>query len=99
VWVILSLLAIASGTVLAVVVVVKVKEARESRERRTVATPYGVMMGPTNGELRRTREIHLPTVEVTDRKCLDCGRLNFFDEDPVSFVATCRQCGREHRLV
>ena len=57
---ILILLAIISGTVLVVVVVMKVKEAGESRKRRTVATPYGVMMAPTDAELRSTREVHPP---------------------------------------
>ena len=98
-WMVLGLLAILSGVVLAVVVVVKVKEGRESQKRRTVATPYGMLMGPTNGELRRTREVHLPTIEVVDRKCLDCGALNDFDDDSEAFVAICRRCGRSHRLV
>lgn len=95
---ILVLLVIASGTVLAVIVVVKMKEARESKQRRTTATPYGALMGPTDAELRRTREIHLPTIVVVDRKCLWCGVLNDFDEDSEAFVAICRRCGRSHRL-
>lgn len=57
-WVLISLLGITSGIVLVVVLVVKVKEAKESRKRRTVATPYGVLMGPTDEELRWTREAH-----------------------------------------
>lgn len=96
---ILVLLVVASGTVGVIFAVVIVKEARESRKRRTVATPFGVLMGPTDAELRRTREIHLPVIEVVDRKCLGCGRLNYFDEDVEAFVAICRQCGRSHRLV
>lgn len=56
--IILVLLAITLGTVLVLIVMAKVKETRESRRRRTVATPYGVLMAPTDAELRRTREIH-----------------------------------------
>ena len=71
---------------------------RRSRWRRSVATPYGMMMGPTDAELRRTRELHLPTIVVSGRKCLDCGAMNDFDVESERDVAICRQCGRRHRL-
>lgn len=79
--VILVLLAIASGVVLVLVAVVKVKEARESKKRRTVATPYGVLMAPTDAELRRTREDH-PSYSVYCPVC----------EGDSKLTSTCKYC-------
>ncbi len=84
---ILILLAIASGIAIAVVVIVKVKEARESRVRRTVASPYGVLMAPTDAELRRTREVHPQSIEIHMRGgwkkncsvCDGCGNIGTMD--------------------
>ncbi len=91
---ILVLLAVASGIAIAVVAVVKVKEARESRVRRTVASPYGVLMAPTDAELRRTREVHPENMEVVGdwrENCSDCdgmGNIGTMDG-----LIECSRCG------
>ena len=86
------------GTLLLIMLVVmEVQELLAKRRRRTIASPYGMIRAPSDSVLRRTREEH-PAEIVSGRKCLGCGRVNFFDEEPEKNVAICRQCGRRHRL-
>jgi len=81
-----------------IIVMLLLLSMRRPRWRRTVATPYGTMMGPADSELRRTRDLHLPTGVVSGRKCLDCGANDFDIEEGGENVVVCRQCGRQHKL-
>lgn len=54
-WGVLTVLALA---ILAIIVVVKVKEFVELPNRRDVASPYGMIRGPSDSRLRHTRAIH-----------------------------------------
>jgi DnaJ-class molecular chaperone len=86
---ILVLLVITSGAVMVLVVVKAIKEARESRQRRTTATPYGVLMAPTDAELRRTREVHPYSVY---RDCPTC-------ENDSKLKSKCENCKGEGQLL
>lgn len=84
-----AFLGIISFVVLVVVAVMVARSFRRSQDRRRTATPSGILYGPTDAELRRTREVH-PAIE-SSRECLHCGAIYDFDEDTKCFFATC-QC-------
>lgn len=72
---ILVVVVIVSGAALVIMVVVKVRSAKRSRIRRTVASPYGMLVGPTDAELRRAREVHPESLKIIGawrENCPDC---------------------------
>ena len=57
-YVVIAVLAVVSFLVLVITAAIVARSFRRSRDRRRTATPSGVLYGPTDAELRRTREIH-----------------------------------------
>ena len=91
---ILIFVVIVSGAALAIMVVVKVRAAKRSRICRTVASPYGMLVGPTDAELRRTREVHAESLQVWRANCPSCSGTGYVLGAEGERLGI--QCGRCH---
>lgn len=72
----LTILGVSSFLVLVIIAAVVARSFWRSRDRRRTATPLGILYGPTDAELRRTRDMHPEHLEIVGawkEDCLACG--------------------------